>query len=404
MDRLTGRRIVLGVSGGIAAYKAAELLRLCKKEGADVRVVMTEAATRFVQPLTFAALSGHDVASDLFAAEEGIGHIAIADQAELLVIAPASADVIARLAAGMADDLVTAVALACKAPLLVAPAMNVNMWNHAATRDNLRRLIARGAETVGPATGELACGWVGEGRMAEAPDITEACVRLLAARDLEGVSVLVTAGPTHEPIDPVRYLSNRSSGKMGFALARAAARRGARVSLVAGPVTIDTPAGVTRIDVTTAEEMHREVMARADAAMVIIKAAAVVDHRPARPADHKLKKAELGEAPGLALVANPDILAELGTRSYAARRPILIGFAAETGDVARHAEQKLRDKGCDLLVANDVSQPGAGFQTDTNQVTLFARNAPPEAVPLSSKDVVADRILDRARSLLMESR
>jgi phosphopantothenoylcysteine decarboxylase/phosphopantothenate--cysteine ligase len=321
-----------------------------------------------------------------------------------LVIAPASADVIARLAAGMADDLVTAVALACKAPLLLAPAMNVNMWNHPATKDNVRRLIARGAETVGPATGELACGWVGEGRMAEPTEIAEACVGLLSVRDLNGVSVLVTAGPTHEPIDPVRYLGNRSSGRMGFAIARAAARRGASVVLVAGPVAIDTPAGVTRVDVTTAEEMHREVMARADSAQLIVKAAAVADHRPARPADQKLKKAELGASPSVPLVANPDILAELGRRSYRGKRPILVGFAAETDDVSRRAAQKLKDKGCDLLVSNDVSQPGAGFGTETNQVTIFGRSSPPEAVPLASKDAIADHILDRARALLEATR
>jgi len=399
-EALSGRRVVVGVSGGIAAYKAAELVRLCKKAGADVRVVMTAGATRFVQPLTFSALSQHPVGVDLFSAEETISHIALADQAELLIVAPATADTLARLAAGRADDLLCAVALACRAPLLVAPAMNVNMWTHPATCDNLDLLRARGVETVGPDAGDLACGWVGEGRMAEPAEIVAAAERLLRPRDLAGRAVLVTAGPTHEPIDLVRFVTNRSTGRMGFALARAAARRGADVVLVAGPTTLSTPARVTRVNVTTALEMHREVMARADDQALILKAAAVADHRPAAPAPDKLKKAALGHQPAVQMVANPDILSELGHRPFPGHRPVLVGFAAETGDLQANAETKLRDKGCDLLVANDVSAADAGFGVDTNRVTIFAPGVPPETVDLAPKEVVADRILDRARALL----
>lgn len=392
---IAGRRIVLGVSGGIAAYKAAELVRLLVKAGAEVRVVMTPAAQQFITPLTMQALSQHPVATDTFDLREEatIGHIDLADWAELLVVAPASADVIARLAAGMANDLLTTVALACRAPLLLAPAMNVNMWNHPATRANLKVLEARGVYTVGPGAGELACGWVGSGRMAEPQEIADACARLLGPRDLDGLRVLVTAGPTHEPVDPVRFLGNRSTGKMGFAIARQAARRGARVTLVAGPVAIETPAGVERVDVETARQMHAQVMARAAEQDVIVMVAAVADYRPKTAADAKLKKEALGAAPALALEVNPDILAELGRRSGA--RPVLVGFAAETDDVERRAVEKRRQKGCDLLVANDVTEAGSGFGTDTNRVLFVAADGAVEHLPLLGKDAVADRLLDR---------
>ncbi|HEY2746513.1 MAG TPA: bifunctional phosphopantothenoylcysteine decarboxylase/phosphopantothenate--cysteine ligase CoaBC [Polyangia bacterium] len=394
---LQGRRVVVGVAGGIAAYKAAELVRALVKAGAEVRVVMTDAAQKFITPLTLQALSQHPVATDTFdlTQEATIGHITLADTAELLVIAPATADVIARLAHGLANDLLTTVALACKAPLLLAPAMNVNMWRHPATQANLRTLVERGAHTVGPDAGELACGWVGEGRLIEAADIARACVELLGRRDWAGRRVVVTAGPTHEPIDPVRFVGNRSTGKMGFAIAARAARRGAEVTLIAGPTALPTPAGVTRIDVTTALEMRAATLANVDGSAMVVMTAAVADYRPAAAAPQKLKKDALGDAPSLALTKNPDILAELKGRA-----PVVVGFAAETEDVERHAAEKLAHKGCDLIVANDVSEAGSGFGTDTNRVVLLARDGSVERLPQLSKDEVADRILDRARALL----
>jgi phosphopantothenoylcysteine decarboxylase / phosphopantothenate---cysteine ligase len=397
MLELGKRRVVVGVAGGIAAYKAAELVRALVKAGAEVRVVMTAAAREFVTPLTLQALSQHPVATDTFdlTQEATIGHIQLADWAELLVVAPATADVIARLAHGLANDLLTTVALACRAPLLLAPAMNVNMWRHPATRANLRLLVERGALTVGPDAGELACGWIGEGRMMEAADIAAACARALGPRDWQGRKVLVTAGPTFEPIDPVRFVGNRSTGKMGFAIARQAARRGAQVTLVAGPTALPTPAGVERVDVETARQMREAVLARLDGQAMVVMTAAVADYRPASAAPHKLKKEALGEAPSVALTRNPDILAEL-----AGRAPVVVGFAAETEEVERRAVAKLRAKGCDLLVANDVSEAGSGFGTDTNRVLLVGRDGSAEWLPQLTKDEVAERILERARMLL----
>jgi phosphopantothenoylcysteine decarboxylase/phosphopantothenate--cysteine ligase len=400
MMTLSGRRIVLGVSGGIAAYKAAELVRLFVKAGAEVRVMMTEGARKFVQPLTFQALSQHPVAVDTFdlQQEATIGHIELADRAELLVIAPASADVIARLAHGLANDVVTTVALACRAPLLVAPAMNVNMWSHPATAANVALLRARGATIIGPGSGELACGWVGSGRMSEPPEIVAAAEGLLGrARDLAGRAVLVTAGPTFEAIDPVRFVGNRSTGKMGFAIAEAAAARGAAVTLVAGPTALPTPGGVARVDVESARQMREAVMERAAAQAAIVMAAAVADYRPAEIAPTKLKKAALGEAPSIRLTQNPDILAELGR--MAAPRPLLVGFAAETDDVERRAVEKRAQKGCDLLVANDVSEEGSGFGTDTNRVLLVDGEGA-AWLPRLTKREVADRILDRVAAAL----
>jgi phosphopantothenoylcysteine decarboxylase/phosphopantothenate--cysteine ligase len=398
---MKGRRVLVGVSGGIAAYKAAELVRLFVKAEAEVRVVMTPAATKFITPLTFQALSQHPVATDTFDLhmEATIGHIELADWAELFVVAPASADVIGRLAQGLANDVLTTVALACKAPLLVAPAMNVNMWQHAAVQQNWATLMARGAHGVGPGDGELACGWVGSGRMSEPAEIFAAAERLLVKRDLDGVAVLVTAGPTWEPIDPVRYVGNRSTGKMGFAVARAAARRGARVTLVAGPVSLQTPPGVERVDVESAAGMRAEVLARAEAQSIIVKAAAVADYRPAEAAPHKLKKSALGDSPSVSLTPNPDILAELGARNWPGRRPLLVGFAAETENVEDNAKKKLREKRCDLVVANDVSEKGSGFGTDTNRVWLVSAGGV-DALPQLGKDEVADRILDRALALM----
>jgi phosphopantothenoylcysteine decarboxylase / phosphopantothenate---cysteine ligase len=401
---LASRRILVGVTGGIAAYKAAELVRLLVKAGAEVRVVMTPAATRFITPLTMQALSSHPVATDTFdlGQEATIGHIELADWAELLVVAPASADAIARLALGLANDLLTTIALACKAPLLVAPAMNVNMWSHVALQQNLQTLQARGALTVGPGVGELACGWVGSGRIAEPVEIERACVLALGPRDWQGLPVVVTAGPTHEAIDPVRFLGNRSSGKMGFAVARAAARRGAEVTLVAGPTALDTPPGARRVDVESARELRAAVLEHVEGAAAVVMAAAVADYRPRAAATGKLKKAALGGTPALELELNPDILAELGARAFAGRRPVLVGFAAETADVERHAVEKLCAKRCDLMVANDVGEPGSGFGTETNRVILVGADGTVERLPLLTKAEVAERILDRARALLAE--
>lgn len=403
LSALAGRRIVLGVSGGIAAYKSAELTRLLVKAGAEVRVIMTAGAQKFITPLTLQTLSQHPVSTDTFdlQMEATVGHIDLADRAELLVIAPSTANVIAQLAQGLAGDLLTTVALACRAPILLAPAMNVNMWGHPATQANVQTLSARGVHTVGPGAGELACGWVGSGRMSEPAEIAAACARVLGGRDLAGLDVLITAGPTFEAIDPVRFVGNRSTGKMGFALARAAARRGARVTLVAGPVALPTPPGpsIERVDVESAREMREAVLERADGQALIVMTAAVADYRPKAPAQKKLKKEKLGAHPSIELTANPDILAELGARAWKRRRPAIVGFAAETDDVEKRAVEKRRRKGCDLLVANDVSEAGSGFGTDTNRVLLVDAGGV-EALPLLTKDEVAERILDRARALV----
>jgi phosphopantothenoylcysteine decarboxylase/phosphopantothenate--cysteine ligase len=394
------RRILVAVSGGIAAYKVPELVRELIRAGHAVRCVLTPAATRFVAPLVLQTLTGAPARQDLFdPSEEGeIDHIALADWAELVVVAPATAHVLARLAHGLADDLVTTVALATRAPLLLAPAMNVNMWQHAATRENVAILRERGARMVGPEAGELACGWQGEGRMAEPERIAAEVARLLAPQDLAGVRVLVTAGGTREPLDAVRFLGNRSSGRMGFAVAEEAARRGAEVVLVAGPGALDTPAGVRRIDVETALEMREAVLAELPKAEVVIKAAAVADFRAAQTSARKIRKEDLAPGAGLAveLVRNPDILAEIcqqkGDR-------VIVGFAAESHDVLESARRKLARKGCDLIVANDISAAGSGFDVDTNTVVFVWPDAEAEALPPLPKREVAARLLDRVRAL-----
>ena len=395
---LEGKRVVLGVAGGIAAYKAAELCRLFVKAGAEVRVIMTRAATEFIRELTFQTLTGHPVHTELFDLdrESEIGHIKLADQADLLVVAPATADVIARLAAGMGDDLLTTVALATKAPLLLAPSMNVNMWNHPLLQANLHRLVdVAGAAVVAPGVGFLACRWVGPGRLAEPADIVEHAGRLLLPQDLLGRRILVTAGPTHEAIDAVRYIANRSSGKMGYAVARAAAARGAAVTLVSGPTAQPVPLGVDAVRVGTAAEMGEATSGRAADSDVVIMAAAVGDFRMASVTPGKLKKEELGETPRLDLKRNPDVLADLGRRAFPGRRPVLVGFAAETEELHRGAKSKLVTKGCDLVVANDVSQKDAGFEVDTNRVTLVGPGDAVLELPLASKDEVAHHVLDR---------
>jgi len=397
------RRILVVVTGGIAAYKSPELVRALRKAGHEVRCVLSRGATRFVTPLALQTLSGHRVRQDLFdPAEEGeIDHVALADWAELAVVAPATADVLARMAHGRADDLATTLLLATRAPVLVAPSMNVNMWRHPATRANVTLLHERGVRLVGPDTGWLACGWEGEGRMADPEHIAAAAARALGPGTLAGERVLVTAGGTREAIDPVRALTNRSSGKMGFAVAAEAARRGADVVLVAGPTGLPTPPGVERVDVESALEMREAVRAELPAARIVVKAAAVADFRPARAESRKIKKESLEPDAGvtLELVRNPDILAEV-CRDKGDR--IVVGFAAESEDLVPAARRKLERKGCDLVVANDVSREGAGFDADTNAVVLVGPGGAVEELPLLSKAEVAGHLLDHIEKLRSE--
>jgi phosphopantothenoylcysteine decarboxylase/phosphopantothenate--cysteine ligase len=394
------RRILVAVTGGIAAYKVPELVRALRRAGHAVRCIATPEALHFVTPLVLQSLTGAPVRTQVFdPSEEGeIDHIALADWAEAFVVAPATAHTLARLAQGLADDLVTTVALATRAPLLLAPAMNVNMWRHPATRENVRVLRERGAAFVGPDSGELACGWEGEGRMSEPAAIAAAVERLLGPSDLTGVSLLVTAGGTRERVDSVRYLGNRSSGKMGFAIAAEGARRGAEVVLVAGPSELATPAGVRRVDVESASEMRDAVLSLLPKADVVVKAAAVADFRPEAPAQQKIKKEDLAEGAGLtlSLVRTPDILAEV-CRQKGDR--IVVGFAAESHDVLAAARRKLERKGCDLIVANDISRADSGFDVDQNTVTFVWPNGEAEELPPLPKSEVASRLLDRVRAL-----
>lgn len=367
-NRLAGRRILLGVTGGIAAYKAAELTRLLRGEGAQVRVVMTAAARELVAPLTFQALSGNPVRSDLFdpAHEAAMGHIELARWAELLLIAPASANLIARLAAGLADDLLTTICLAADCPLAIAPAMNQAMWRHAATQANVACLASRGVLVWGPAEGSQACGDSGPGRLLEPAELLDRAYARFGGGPLCGLPILLTAGPTREPIDPVRFVGNRSSGKMGFALAAALRDAGAAVTLVAGPTALPTPAGVTRIDVETAAQMHAAVMARVRDCAIFVACAAVADYRPAAPTPDKIKKT--AERLTLDLVRNPDILAEVAALPGA---PFTVGFAAETERPVELAEAKRRAKGLDLIAANLVGGPEGGFEADDNALTVL---------------------------------
>jgi phosphopantothenoylcysteine decarboxylase/phosphopantothenate--cysteine ligase len=387
------RRVVLGVGGGIAAYKACELARLVVKGRGTVRVAMTRAATKFVQPLTFQAISGAPVLTDLFdpESEATYGHLSLAREADLLVIAPATADLLARLRAGMADDAVTTTALAATCPLLLAPAMNTRMWQNPAVQENLAALRARGWHVVGPSSGELADGDVGEGRLAEPQEIAVAASRLLGNLDLAGRRVLVTAGPTREPIDPVRFISNPSSGKMGYAIAAVAARRGAEVTLVSGPTTLPDPAGVKVVRVETAEQMAGAVEPAAAGIDLFVAAAAVSDYRPQTASPSKIKKGPGDET--LVLSRTPDILAGLGARFAGTKdAPVLVGFAAETEEVIARAREKLKNKRCDLVVANRVGGPGAGFGGDRNRVALVSSTELAEIE--GPKEKVAEAILD----------
>lgn len=394
-------RIVLGVTGGVAAYKAAELLRRLQQEQVEVQVVMTRSAQEFVAPLTFAALTGQKVITELFGGEapanieSAIEHIAVAQRIDALVIAPATADVIAKLARGIADDFLTTLYLATTAPVILAPAMNVNMWAHPATQENITTLSARGVRVVPPDEGYLACGMTGAGRLAGMEAILQAVWEVLGIRhDFQEETVLVTAGPTCEDLDPVRFLTNRSSGRMGYALADAAARRGARVVLVSGPTVLSAPTGVELVPVRTTEQMHRAVLARLEQTTVVIMAAAVADYRPVRPQQTKIKRGS-GRLT-LELEPTPDILADISRHKG---HRIVVGFAAETDDVAEHARRKLADKAADLIVANDVTAEGAGFDHDTNVVTLFRRDGSEESLPRMSKLEVAHRVLDHILEL-----
>jgi len=389
---LKGKEIILGVTGGIAAYKAVELLRLLTKAGASVHVVMTRAATEFVTPLTFQTLSCHPVHTELFSLiqEQEIGHISLADRADLFVIAPATANFIGKVACGLADDLLTTTVMATKAPVLIAPAMNVNMYQNPIYRENEARLKNHGYHFVPPATGLLACGWEGEGKLPDPEVIFEEALSVLTPKTLADVRVTVTAGPTREAIDPVRYLTNHSSGKMGYAVAREAARRGAEVTLVTGPTALKAPLGMHVVRVESALEMRQAVLERLEETDVIIKAAAVADYRPAQRFEQKVKKTHSTLA--VELEKNPDILAELGALKG---ERVLVGFAAETEDLVANAQKKLTAKSLDMVVANDVSAPGAGFNVDTNIVKLLHRDGQVEELPLMSKDEVARAILDR---------
>jgi phosphopantothenoylcysteine decarboxylase/phosphopantothenate--cysteine ligase len=389
--------VVLGVTGCIGAYKACEVLRELQRRGVDVHVVMTAAATRFVSPMTFEALSRHAVFHDQWAlgAQGEIRHISLADDAELLLVAPATANSLGKFARGIADDALSTLYLATRAPVLVAPAMNVNMFDHPALQENLATLRARGVGVVEPGDGYLACGWLGKGRLAEVPEIVDAALARLARRsELSAETVLVTAGPTVEDIDPVRYVSNRSTGAMGYRLAEAARDRGARVILVSGPTALAAPHGVTLVAVRSAEEMEKAVAAHVAAATVVIAAAAVSDYRPAQTSASKLKKTD--GPMDLELVRTPDILKGLGE---AKGGRLLVGFAAETDDLVANARRKLEAKNLDLIVANDVTAPGAGFGGSTNAVVLLGRDGQRRDVPLASKREVAEAVLDEVVAL-----
>jgi phosphopantothenoylcysteine decarboxylase/phosphopantothenate--cysteine ligase len=404
-------RITLGVTGGVAAYKSAELVRRLQTEGHTVQVVMTRAAREFITSLTFAALSGQKVITDLFANSDGgdanldsaIEHIAVAQRTDLLLVAPATADILAKFARGLADDFLSTLYLASTAPVIVAPAMNVNMWQHAATQENLATLRKRGVRIVEPGEGYLACGMTGPGRLAEQEEILKAVREVAQAQqDFAGETVLVTAGPTCEDLDPVRFITNRSSGKMGYAVAEAAARRGAKTILISGPTALETPEGVERVDVRTAQEMLQAVKSGFAAATIAVFAAAVADYRPAEPATSKIKRTK--DELTIRLKPNPDILSTVA-REKGDR--VVVGFAAETDHMAENARKKLESKNADLIVANDVTAEGAGFDMETNVVTIFSRDGRDLPLPRQRKTEVAQRILDevlRVRGVLRSKR
>lgn len=390
MAELVNKRVVVGVTGGIAAYKSAELVRRLKEAGAEVRVVMTAAATQFITPLTLQALSGQPVHLHLMdaATENAMGHIELARWADVIVVAPATADFMAKLAHGFADDLLSTLCLASEAPLVLAPAMNHVMWGQAATQSNCRSLGARGVRLLGPASGEQACGETGLGRMVESPEIVAAVARMFATGALQGAKVIVSAGPTREAIDPVRFLSNRSSGKMGYALAQAAVEAGAKVVLISGPVALPCPPRVERVMVERAAEMHEAVMARLTASDIFIAAAAVADYTVAATAAQKIKKGETGL--DLRLVRTPDIVAAVAALP---RRPFLVGFAAETEALEGNARSKLETKGLDMVAANWVGRAGQGFDSDNNALTVVWQGGGKE-LPLAPKSSLARQLIE----------
>lgn len=392
---LSGKHIALGVTGSISCYKAADIASKLRQAGATVEVVMTPAATKFIAPLTFQSLTGRPAVVDMFAAAEAEAHVEVARRSDALVIAPATANCIANLVHGQAPDMVTLTALATKAPILLAPAMDNQMWEHPATQENVVSLRNRGVELVGPMEGRLASGRIGLGRLAETADVVGALRQLLGQRsgDFAGRHVVVSAGGTQEPLDPVRYVGNRSTGKMGFAIAEAARDRGAFVTLVTGPVALETPYGVHRIDVSTVAEMLVALEQATATSDAIIMSAAPADYRPANPSDHKMKKGA-GDDLTVELAKNPDIIASLPGGG------VRVGFAAETRNLADYAKAKIPAKRLDFIVANDVSAAGSGFGTDTNQVTIFSADGGSEELPLMSKYAVALAILDRVRARL----
>jgi phosphopantothenoylcysteine decarboxylase/phosphopantothenate--cysteine ligase len=393
---INGKRIVLGITGGIAAYKSAELTREFVKKGANVRVIMTKSAGEFITPLTMWTLSGNPVYDDIFSVSEGgdIAHISLAQTADIIVIAPATANIIGKMAAGIADDLLSTTVIATKAPVLICPAMNATMYENSIVMSNMKRLSGEGYYFAEAAYGELACKAEGSGRLPPLEDIVEKVESILTEKDLAGEKIVVTAGPTREPIDPVRYISNYSSGKMGFALSICARRRGADVTLVSGPTSLDIPADIKFVGVSSAREMRDTVMKEIADATVIIKAAAVADYRPESVSESKIKKGE--GAKSLSLERTPDIISEIGD---AKGDRILVGFAMETDDIIANARRKLEKKNMDLIVANDLSEEGSGFQHDTNRVKIIDPEGTIEEVPLMDKMEVADRILNRVRKI-----
>jgi phosphopantothenoylcysteine decarboxylase/phosphopantothenate--cysteine ligase len=395
---LKGKKVVLGVTGGIAAYKAAEFVRLLAKEEADVHAVLTQSAQKFITPLTFQTLSGNPVVTDPFALLEGaeIGHIALADLAELVVILPATANIIGKIANGIADDFLSTMVMATKAPVLFVPSMNVNMWENKALQKNIQILLERGYHLAEPGEGELACHWYGKGRLAELSEVVEKIEDILSPKDLKGEQILITGGPTQEPIDPVRFITNRSSGKMGYALAKMARRRGADVILVSGPTSLPLPRrDIKWVPVRSAEEMRRAVLTQVKGCSAVIKAAAVSDYRPKMISPRKIKKADSKNI--LVLERTKDILEELGKKK---ENRILIGFAAETEDLIANAKKKMLKKNLDVIVVNDVTQPGAGFGVDTNQVKMLYRSEKVRNLPFMTKEEVSEVILDEVVHLL----
>ncbi|ELH7810963.1 bifunctional phosphopantothenoylcysteine decarboxylase/phosphopantothenate--cysteine ligase CoaBC [Vibrio harveyi] len=399
MQTLAGKKILLGISGGIAAYKCAELTRRLIERGAQVQVVMTKAAKEFITPLTMQAVSGRPVSDSLLdpAAEASMGHIELAKWADLILLAPATADLIARMSAGMGNDLLTTLVLATDSPIAVSPAMNQQMYRNVATQENIATLARRGMHIWGPAAGEQACGDIGPGRMLEPMQLVGLCEQFFQPKLLAGKSVLITAGPTREAIDPVRYISNHSSGKMGFALANAAAQLGAKVTLISGPVSLNTPAGVERINVASAQEMHAAVTTHAPNHDAFISCAAVADYRPENVASQKLKKTENNDQMTINMVKNPDIVATVANMTE--QRPFTVGFAAETNDVATYARGKLVKKNLDMICANDVSVEGQGFNSNDNAITLFWSQGE-LALALESKEALSFKILEKMHDLM----